>query len=79
VLRRSASTDPGAIRDAIKATNLKTVVGPINFTKGPVPNIAKTPLTGGQWRKGANGFDLVLVDNSQAAMVPVQDKLAILS
>ncbi len=76
VLRRSASTDPGAIRDAIKTTNLKTVVGPINFTKGPVPNIAKTPLTGGQWRKGPNGFDLVLVDNSQAPMVPVQDKLA---
>jgi branched-chain amino acid transport system substrate-binding protein len=79
VLKRSASTDPAAIRAAIAATSLNTITGPINFAKGPVPNIAKTPLTGGQWRKGANGFDLVLVDNSQAPMVPVHDKLQLLS
>ena len=75
VLKRAASTDPNDIRAAIASTNLPTVAGTINFNKGPVPNISKTPLTSGQWRKAGNGFDLVLVDNSQAPMVPVHDKL----
>jgi branched-chain amino acid transport system substrate-binding protein len=79
VLKRSASNSADDIRAAIASTNLNTIVGPINFNKGPVPNIAKTPLTGGQWRKGANGLDLVIVDNSQAPMVTVQDKLKLLS
>jgi branched-chain amino acid transport system substrate-binding protein len=77
-LKRSASTDPNDIRAAIAATNLPTVTGTINFAKGPVPNVSKTPLTGGQWRKAGNGFDLILVDNSQALMVPVHDKLQVL-
>jgi branched-chain amino acid transport system substrate-binding protein len=35
--------------------------------------VAKTPLTGGQWRKtdgGAFPWDLVIVSNSIAPMVP---------
>lgn len=48
VLKRSGGKDPEAIRDAIKSTNLDTVVGNINFAKGPVPNFAKTPLVSGQ-------------------------------
>jgi branched-chain amino acid transport system substrate-binding protein len=41
-------------------------------------NVAKTPLAGGQWRKSTGGkgkYQLVIVDNSQAAMIPVADKL----
>lgn len=75
VLKRSASTDPNDIREAIATTNLATITGQINFAKGPVPNVSKTPLTGGQWRQTAKGRDLVLVDNSQAPMVPVAGKL----
>lgn len=75
VLKRAASTDPNDIREAIATTNLATVTGQINFAKGPVPNVSKTPLTGGQWRQAATGYDLVLVDNSQAPMVPVTGKL----
>jgi branched-chain amino acid transport system substrate-binding protein len=74
-LRRCADLSPTAIRDAIPDTKLHTVVGLINFKKGPVPNVAKTPLVGGQWQKAARGFELVVVENSQASMVPVQASL----
>ncbi len=49
-LKRAASLDDkAAIVAAIKATNLNTLVGPISWAKGPVPNVTKTPLVGGQW------------------------------
>ncbi len=68
-----------AIRDAIAATSVDTIVGPVAWGKGPVRNVAKTPLVGGQWRKAAAGakyrYDLVIVDNSQAPAIPVADKL----
>jgi branched-chain amino acid transport system substrate-binding protein len=67
-----------ALRDALASTSLDTVVGRIDFSKGPMKNVAKTPLAGGQWRKSTGGkgkYQLVIVDNSQAAMIPVADKL----
>jgi branched-chain amino acid transport system substrate-binding protein len=71
--------DGAAIRDALAATSLETIVGKVEWGKGPVKNVAKTPLAGGQWRKNAGGgkgkYELVVVDNSQAPMVPVADKL----
>jgi branched-chain amino acid transport system substrate-binding protein len=61
-----------AIRDAIKSTNLKTSVGTIDFSHGPVPGIAKTPLVGGQWIHGKkHPFDLVIVQNKTAPEIPV--------
>jgi branched-chain amino acid transport system substrate-binding protein len=77
-LRRAADRKPESIRDAIRATSLNTIVGPVNFSKGPVPNVSKTPLVGGQWKKRGKGFELLVVENSQAAMVPLQDKLDLL-
>lgn len=68
-----------AIRDAIAATAVDTIVGPVAWGKGPVRNVAKTPLVGGQWRRTAAGakyrYDLVIVDNSQAPAIPVADTL----
>jgi branched-chain amino acid transport system substrate-binding protein len=77
-LRRAADRKPESIRDAIRATSLSTIVGPVNFSKGPVPNVSKTPLAGGQWKKRGKGFELLIVENSQAAMVPLQDRLDLL-
>lgn len=78
-LKRAADLDEAdALRDAIRSIKLRTIVGPIDFSAGPVPNVAKTPLAGGQWRRSEGGkrkFELVLVDNSQAPDVPVTDKL----
>jgi len=76
-LKRSKSLDkPEDIRDAIVATNLNTVVGPVNWKGGPVKNVAKTPLVGGQWVKGKKyKYDLVIVDNQTAPNIPVQAKI----
>lgn len=77
VLKRTGDLgSPAAIRDAIAATRLDTIVGPISWQGGPVRNVAKTPLVGGQWRKGGKyKYELVIVDNSRAPMIPVQDAL----
>jgi len=74
-------TDVGSTKasivEAIKATNLATIVGQVDFTVGvPVPNVAKTPLVGGQWVTGSDfPYDLVVVSNSQAADIPVAASL----
>lgn len=64
-LRRTEDpSDPASIRDAIAATDYASVVGPINFRTGPVPNVSKTPLVGGQWRV-ENGKPVIdIVENS---------------
>ncbi|HXX11767.1 MAG TPA: ABC transporter substrate-binding protein [Burkholderiales bacterium] len=77
-LKRSKSLDDkAAIRDALVATNLNTIVGPISWGKvAPFPNVAKTPLVGGQWVKGKKyKFDLVIVENQTAPNIPVGGKL----
>ncbi len=48
--RTQEPSDPASIRDAIASTDYASIVGPVNFQTGPVPNVSKTPLVGGQWR-----------------------------
>ncbi|MBY5970833.1 ABC transporter substrate-binding protein [Ferrimonas balearica] len=63
--RSSDPLDREANRDALAATNLDTLVGPISFADGPHPNVCKTPIFGGQWVEGETWpFDLKIVDNS---------------
>ncbi len=80
VLKRAKDLDsPAAIRDAVAATKLDTMVGHVAWGNGPVKNVAKTPLVGGQWRRGGRfKYDLVVVENSLAPAIPVQDKLKLL-
>jgi branched-chain amino acid transport system substrate-binding protein len=60
-----------AIRDAIAATNLATIVGPIAWTGKPFKNVAKTPLVGGQWGKGTSfKYDLTIVSNKDHPEIP---------
>ena len=74
-LKRAADPSPKAIRDAIAATNLDTMVGHVNFKTGPVPNVSKTPLVVGQWKKAAGGLELQIVDNTLAPNIPKQAAL----
>jgi len=68
--------DPDAVAEAIAATNMSTIVGPLAWNGAGLPpfaarNVAKTPLVGGQWRKrDGGGYDLVIVDNQTAPDVP---------
>lgn len=77
VLKRAASVDDkAAIVTAIRATNLNSVVGPISWAKGPVPNVTKTPLVGGQWGRGKEfRFDIAIVSNRTAPSIPASGKL----
>jgi branched-chain amino acid transport system substrate-binding protein len=72
VLKRTQDlSKPESIRDALKATNLDTIIGHVNFADGPFPNCALTPLVIGQWRKGTKyPFDLIVVDNTNFKKIP---------
>ena len=60
---------------AIKATDLNTIVGPISWAKGPVPNVTKTPLVGGQWRFKDGKYDIFITDNRTAPAIPVAGQM----
>jgi branched-chain amino acid transport system substrate-binding protein len=56
---------------AIQATNLDTLVGNVSWEGGPVPNVAKTPLVGGQWQSGGeNPLDLMITSNTGQTTIP---------
>jgi branched-chain amino acid transport system substrate-binding protein len=70
--------DPAAVRDAIQATNLDTIAGHVQWGSGPVANVAKMQLAGGQWTATPDGpfqYDLVVVSNSIFPEVPTAGTL----
>ena len=76
VLKRSKALEPNAIREAIAATSYESVVGPVQWKKGPVPNVSTTPLVGGQWQAGAGGeLELKIVNNKDAPQIKTNGKL----
>jgi branched-chain amino acid transport system substrate-binding protein len=79
VIRRSADlSDPAAILDAITKTDIQTIVGPVNWKAGPVKNVQKTPLVGGQWQKKDGKYELVITTNVQHPEIPVGGELKLL-
>lgn len=70
--------DPEAIVSAIAATDLATIVGPVNWANGPINNVTKTPLVAGQWQKEGGAFDLKIVANSLAPEIPLTGELKLL-
>ena len=59
---------------SIVSTNVSTIAGPVSWGSGPVKNVAKMPLVGGQWRRtpdGPFGYDLIVTSNETAPDVPV--------
>jgi branched-chain amino acid transport system substrate-binding protein len=71
-LKKARSLDLAAIRDAVRDNPVDTIVGPIDFKKGPFPNTAETKCVGGQWRKGRKWpLELTIVDNKEAPNIPV--------
>lgn len=77
VMKRSKGAgERASILDAVAKTRIDSVVGPIAWGSGPVKNVAKTPLVGGQWRKGgAFKYDLVITDNKTAPNIPAGGKM----
>ncbi|MGO8918285.1 MAG: ABC transporter substrate-binding protein [Stellaceae bacterium] len=62
---------------AVQSTKLSSIVGPIAWGgPGPFKNVSKTPLVGGQWRRGgAFKYDLVITSNATAPMIPAGGKM----
>jgi branched-chain amino acid transport system substrate-binding protein len=63
--RASDPTNPDKVLDSLVATNLHTIVGPVSWGNGPVKNVCKTPLVGGQWRYTPGNpypYDLVVTE-----------------
>ncbi len=73
-IQAAGGPDKEAVASALSTLKVDTVVGPLDWTAGPVPNVSKTPLTGGQWRMTDGGefpWELVIVSNSLAPEVPL--------
>jgi branched-chain amino acid transport system substrate-binding protein len=79
-LRRSKGTGAKDVRDAVVATNLATVVGPVKWGgAGPFKNVSKTPLVLGQWNKGTKyKVELSIVNNEAAKNIPTGGTLRLL-
>jgi branched-chain amino acid transport system substrate-binding protein len=79
VLKRAGDVrDKQAVVDAVKATTLDTIVGRIDWTRklADFPNVARTPLVGGQWRRGSTWpFELAIVSNASNPEIPADDTL----
>jgi len=79
--RVSDAGDGDAVAEAIGATRMDTIVGPLAWDGAGLPpfaakNVAKTPLVGGQWRlKDVGGYDLVIVDTQTAPNIPTGGKM----
>jgi branched-chain amino acid transport system substrate-binding protein len=64
--------DPATVVAAIQEADLDTIVGHISWADGPVPNVAKTPLVGGQWQSGGDWpLDLVITSNTLFEDIPL--------
>jgi branched-chain amino acid transport system substrate-binding protein len=80
IAKAGGGHNASALINAIKSLSLNTIVGPVNWGAGPVPNVAKTPLVGGQWRKSSGGpypFELVIVSNKEHPNIPAGGKVQV--
>ena len=79
-LKRSKGVGAKDVRDAVVATNLATVVGPVKWGgQGPFKNVSKTPLVLGQWNKGTKyKVELSIVNNEAAKNIPTGGTLKLL-
>ncbi len=71
--------DKAAIAKALSTLVVTTMIGKVDFTKGPVPNVSNTSIIGTQWVKAPAGskykFDYVITENVTDPNVPVGAKL----
>lgn len=79
-LKSSANPkNKAAVAKALAHLKTTTVVGVVDFTKGPVPNVATSSEIGNQWIKAKPGskypFEMVLTENANDRNVPVAAKL----
>lgn len=71
--------DKAAVAKSLATLKTTTMMGKVDFTKGPVPNVSPTPMIGAQWVKAASGskfkLDYVLTENAADKSIPVSAKV----
>lgn len=79
-LKRAKSSKAADVRDAVAASKLDTVVGPVAWGgQGPFKNVSKTPLVLGQWSKGQKyRYELTVVNNQAAPAIPTGGTMKLL-
>ena len=69
-------TNPDAVQSAIAKTKLDTIVGTLDWQGGPIKNVAKMAIAGGQWHVDKSGnYDLAVTYNKDLPAVPVAGPL----
>ena len=67
----TAGTGADDLAAAMTSMKIDTVVGSLDWSSGPVKNVAKTPLVGGQWRSAGDGkYNMVVTENTLAPSIP---------
>ncbi|MBL0371644.1 ABC transporter substrate-binding protein [Rhizobium sp. KVB221] len=68
-----------AVAKSLSTLNTTTMIGKVDFTSGPFPNISPGPIIGTQWVKAPEGskfpLDYVVTENATDPNVPVAAKL----
>ena len=71
--------DKAAVAKSLSTLKTTTMMGNVDFTKGPVPNVSPTAMIGAQWVKAPSGskwkLDYVLTENAGDKTVPVAAKV----
>lgn len=82
VIKRSEALDDSyANTDALAATDMETIVGPIAWNGGdlnPVKNVVRTPLVAGQWQLDSGAPELVITNNAEAPEIPVGGEMKLI-
>ena len=50
----------------------------VDWSSGPVKNVSKTPLVGGQWQRDGDALDLKVVGNKDHPSIPKTGTLKLL-
>lgn len=78
----AAASDPKdkeAVAAALPTLKAQSIGGLVDFTAGPVKNVATGPIIGTQWQRSNGGdfdFDYVITENATDTQVPVAGTLA---
>ncbi|WP_440532675.1 ABC transporter substrate-binding protein [Variovorax sp. YR566] len=77
-----ASTNPKdkvGVAKSLSTLQATTMMGHLDFTKGPVGNVSSVPMIGAQWVKPAAGskfkYDYIVTENASDPKVPVASKV----
>ena len=67
--------DKAAVAQTISTLNTTTMIGKVDFTSGPVPNVSPGPIIGTQWVRAPEGsafaLDYVVTEHATDPNVPV--------